>query len=188
MPRRCSYRKRTSKRTSKSRYTGVKHFTKYCNKLFVGCTNPDCTFAHSASELRGPEWDAWTDKHGFPTRFFRPDDADPTSKDLRPKASVPFVVRFYEDESSEEDIEQPIFSLSKKDIKQPIFSLSKEIDYTEKWKQRKMVEARWARMWHVAKARHALTDTGERDMDMSDDDKPKSDLRELDMELDSDDD
>jgi hypothetical protein len=179
MPRRYSYhRKRPCRKSRQRRYTGGKPFTKYCNKLFVGCTNEHCTFAHHPTELCGPEWDAWTDAKGFPTRFVRPDDAEPKSKDLRPKAALPFVVRLYGDDSDSTDDEYEL----------PSISLSQLVKHNEEWKQRKLKEARWARIWHLKKVRHALTaDMGERDMDISDDDKePQSDLRELDMDLDSD--
>ena len=143
----------------------------------MGCTNEQCTFAHGPYELRGPEWDAWTDAKGFPTRFVRPDDADPKSKDLRPKAALPFVVRLYDESDSSDDDYEP-----------PSLYLSHVVKHNEEWKRHKLAEARWARMWHLQKVKHALTThMGEQDMDMSDDDKePQSDLRELDMDLDSD--
>lgn len=180
MPRRYSYhkkrpcRKYKQKKSIQKKYTGGKPFTKYCNKLFVGCTNEHCTFAHYPHELCGPEWDAWTDSRGFPTRFVRPDDADLMSKDLRPKASLPFVVRLYGDDSDSSDEE----------YEPPSISLSQLVKHNEEWKRKKLTDARWARMWHLQKVRHALTtDVGERDMDISDDDKEQqSDLRELDSD------
>ena len=74
------------------------HFTKYCYKLYSGCFNIDCNFAHCANELRASEEYARKD-----VKF------EYVENDTLPK----FIIRFDDDDDEdEEDYEAPCLSLS----------------------------------------------------------------------------
>ena len=136
----------------------MNHFTKYCNKLFVGCTNAHCTFAHTPSECRwGVEY---AEKD---VTFTKPEDANESTRFMLPEASLfpTFVITLpseEEDDKEEEDDEKAPVSMS----------LGQITEITKAWQNEKLTQARWIWLRTLAREHHRLTDDGgEQDMDLS---------------------
>ena len=124
--------------------------TKYCNKLYVGCMNVECTYAHHPRELECSEVEGMKE-----VRFIKPHDADPHSRAIVPRMSeVPelsFIVHFDEDEER----------------KAPVMSLSEMDRVTHAWRLKKMSDAYWTRQWHIRKVHDMTRHHGEEDMAIS---------------------
>ena len=132
----------------------MNHFTKYCNKLFVGCTNAYCTFAHTPAECRRDDSYATKD-----VVFVRPDDANTATSFMFPNQSTfpRFVITLdHEDSDEEEDT-----------YTGPSMSLSQVVEITTQWQNQALASARWKWMHTLAKEYHALTMNDEDDMDLS---------------------
>lgn len=91
------------------------HFTKYCRKLYSGCHNIDCNYAHCANELRAS--DEYARKE---VRF------ETVKNDTLPK----FIVRFDSDDEDEDDenYQTPMLSLSMIDKSNAVFLEKKQAE------------------------------------------------------------
>ena len=137
--------------------------TKYCNKLFTGCSNVHCTFAHQPNELEGPESKAW-----IGVKFKKP------AKDHSLPIS-PFVVHLDSDSDSDSDSdrEQPSISLSKLDkmlmaYKKKYHTPSISVEELEDVMNDLLAKARHERIWQLRLALDDMTvHRGEEEMDWS---------------------
>ena len=116
-------------------------FTKFCNKLYIGCENAYCKFAHHENECR---WGSEFAKEDVV--FHKPSDAMKECRGLFPNETYgpSFIIHF--DEEGDLVDEEPIS-----------ISLSQMLHVEKEWKPKKMVEAKWKWIHVLRELQDALT-------------------------------
>lgn len=132
--------------------------TKFCKRMYVGCTDPFCAFAHSDATAR------WTPAYAMEdVAFVHPPDSFRMGHHARsavpmhgPHVGKQFVVRLSDDSEEEENEEPMTFSLTEMEREQAA------------WLRLKQMLAHDRRFLQLKK--RYVQEMGEKDMEISDDD------------------
>ena len=125
--------------------------TKLCCRMFTGCTNPDCSYAHTLNEIR------WGLEYGMEDVFFqKPADANMQhSSKYMPEPNETYFPRFLISFDDEEEVEPASLSITQ------------HTEIVNQWQLSKLKDAYWTRLWALQLEYQRLSDhMGEMDMDI----------------------